>query len=121
MLKTILVLHLAGALGLAALMLAALLAVLKNRLNNLKSFAANIGVGLGLQLVTGSLLVWASRTPGTVSSFCSKIGIYLAVVAAVEGLLFYKIRQSRNFPAAIVASSALVGVGFAAMTLAFGF
>jgi len=115
--RIILLFHILGAFTMAALMISAVIFILQNKTERLETLAKNISYGLGFQLVTGSLLVFADVTRGSIISFCSKIGLYILIVAGVETLLFYKMKKL-NFPLSTVLGSSAVGMSFAIITLA---
>lgn len=111
--------HLTGALVLGILILKTVIVLVSKTSSKYNNLAWKIGLGSGYQLVTGSLLEMSAHRPDSLLVFCSKIGLYLAVVLIIEGLLFIQIRRdSRNvFPIRAVSYSLTFGLFFTALTI----
>ena len=89
----LLVVHITGAFGTGAAILAALGALIRKRVRSLPVAAVRIGYLGAFQLVTGSALAYA--TQGSLFAFCARIGLYLALVFGTEFLLFFSMAKDR--------------------------
>jgi hypothetical protein len=119
MVSVFLAVHLIGAGGVGTLMIGAVTDLLRRAPQRLHTIAALVGVGTGVQLVTGSLLVLAEPNGFSVFRFCANIGLYLGLVAAVETMLWWRLRTARagRFPFRLTFSSVSVGTMVAALSL----
>lgn len=52
---------------------------------------------VAFEIASGFGLVLMQFSEGALVHYCVRIGLYLLVVGAVEGLLFYKLKQSKVF------------------------
>lgn len=122
--QILLLLHLAGAAGLGALLLFAIATLMGTRTARQGTsladgqnaryvwYAKSIGMGTGVQLVTGSLLSLAGED-GSLLRFCARIGAYLVIIGIVEGALFLRIHRTvAILPLRFVGSSLAIGIVF---------
>jgi hypothetical protein len=111
--------HITGALLLGYFIVSALVQIYTNKENTFKKSAITIGLAAGYQLITGSLLALDIQTKSGLFGFCSKIGLYLAIVISVEYLLFYRMQKNTAviMPARLVLSSLIIGIVFTGATI----
>lgn len=123
MFKTILFLHILGALSVFGLMAASLFAIYKKQGGRYTSYAKAIGYNFGFQLLSGSALTWLSLNQTSILAFCGKIAFYVLSVAIVEGILFYQMRRNteNSFPALAIFNSSAVGLAAVIFTIIFRF
>ena len=123
MFKTILFFHILGALSVFGLMTASLFSIYKKQESKYATYAKAIGYNFGFQLVSGSALTWFSLTQTSILTFCGKIAFYVASVAVVEGVLFYKMRGNtqNSFPAFAVLNSSALGLAAVILTIVLRF
>lgn len=112
--QVLLLTHILGSIVVGILVAAILYLVFRGKSSLYKTFALYLGISAGYQLVTGSLLAIATPGSHSIFAFCSKIGIYLAIVLATEVLLYVKMRKNNVvlYPLRAVASSLSVGLLF---------
>lgn len=96
--------------------LTALAAIIRGHINRYAQLAQFIGIGFGIQLVTGSILTLIH--PGSMMTYCVRIGFYIVTVTAIETLLYIKMTQSRHlFPWKLAGFSGGLGLAVSLLTL----
>jgi hypothetical protein len=112
--------HLFGALFMAIFVAISVFSMLRKKSEHYPLCASAIGFIACWQLITGALFTLTQKVPGTLLLFCTRIGLYLAVVFVVEAVLFLKIKNARlAFPRNSVAF--FMGTGMLAAFLTIGF
>ncbi|MDP3685205.1 MAG: hypothetical protein Q8R32_00045 [bacterium] len=113
MAQTLLFLHFAGALVTGAFVLWGIVLVVRPASEHAGNAARAIALGAAYQLVTGSLLAIADPQGSSLLRFCTRIGLYVAIVVMTEGALFWRMKGvGIPFPAHLVTASAAVGMAF---------
>ena len=110
--------HIFGSFILFIMMFTALLAVKRGFREHYGTLAVKIGLGSAWQLISGSILTLFAPEKPQLFYFCSRIGIYLTLILAVELLLFYKMRSAAQiFPFHQVVSSITLGAVFVVLVI----
>lgn len=110
--------HITGALLLGFFIVSALVQIYTNKENTFKKSAITIGFAAGYQLITGSFLALDIQTKSGLFGFCSKIGLYLAIVISIEYLLFYRMQKNAVImPIRLVLASLIIGIIFTGATI----
>lgn len=93
MYKALLATHIFGAIFVGIFIVLAIISMLKQEKQNYSFFAKSIGLGGGLQLITGALLPVFGHS--TLFSFCTKIGIYMSIIFMMEYFLFLSMKRTQ--------------------------
>lgn len=113
-----LILHLAGAAVIAGLIIKTLVVLVQSRVSAYGGTAKAIALITAWQLITGSLLTIVKLQETSLLVFCARIGVYLAVVVAMEMLLLAKMRQAQlPFPKSFVNASVSAGLVAVVVTI----
>jgi uncharacterized membrane protein len=114
----LLIAHLSGALVMGALIIQTIFVLAKNKSRYYKQTAKNIALNTGFQLVSGATLALTHAGTDPLAQYCSKIGIYLALVTFAEFFLYKQLKNEKEaeFPVRTVVSSVSTGILFAVFT-----
>lgn len=75
----------------------ALLAILRRKSETYSNLAKSIAAIALFEIGSGFGLVLMQWSTDNMIHYCARIGVYLLVIGAVEGLLLYKLKQSKVF------------------------
>ena len=120
MFETFLYLHLTGAALMGVLGIWAVVEVVRRDSTKLALIAKLLAAGLLYQVISGSALGFVKQ--GTLLAFCSRIGLYLFIILAIEVLIFVRMKaQSGEFPMRFVTRMCTVSVltGLAAVVIIY--
>lgn len=98
----VLTLHIFGALISFYLVFSGLFAVRRREENKFRSYFKFIALSALFEVVSGTILFLEQIERASLASFCTRITIYLVIIASTQILLYFKIRQKE-----IAASSPL--------------
>lgn len=116
MYQMLLLMHIFGAVLVGGFILSALVAIFLGHINRYAQLAQTIAIGFGIQLTSGSLLTLIR--PGSMMTYCVRIGFYIVTVATIEILLYIKMTQSHHFfPWKLAGFSGGFGLVVSALTL----
>lgn len=104
-----LALHLLGAVALAALVMASIFTVVRGRAHEAAGYARSLALLALVQTGTGACLAFISPG-GSALAFCSKIGVYIAVIVITELFLFRTARGSEAFPLRPVLGAVFISI-----------
>lgn len=112
MFSLILALHLGGFIIIGGLVIFSIKAALYSQYDRMSFMAKSLAVASFVQLCSGSLLLFLQESSRSLGTFCARIGAYLAVIIAIEALLYWKIRQnqSQHFPLTTVTTLMTTGI-----------
>lgn len=119
MFPIILALHLLGFIIIAGLVIASIVTVVRSQYDRMSFMAKSLAIASVVQLCSGSLLLLVQEPSRSLGTFCVRIGAYLAVIIAVEVLLYWKINQGnrQRFPLTTVTSLMAAGIIMTVVTL----
>jgi hypothetical protein len=117
MTKTILLLHIAGAVLSAGTILISLWSIYQKADNILQRLAVLLATLLGFELITGSILAILNPSGISLLGFCRNIGLYTLTILLTEAVLYYHMPNRRMFPKVTLAASSGAGLLSTAYTL----
>ncbi|HEY4496623.1 MAG TPA: hypothetical protein VI432_00530 [Candidatus Paceibacterota bacterium] len=108
----LLVLHIIGGVLIGLLIILSFLCILFGKNRYYIWLAGAIGIGGGVQLVTGSLLTMISS--GSLLMFCARISLYLVTIIVAEGVLWIAMSKDKLiFPPKLVFAPIIGSLAFA--------
>lgn len=119
MFSLILTLHLGGFIIIGGLVIISIISVLHSQYDRMSLMAKSLAIASIVQLSSGSVLLFLQESSRSLATFCTRIGAYLAVIIAVEAILYWKINQnqSQRFPLTTVTSLMATGIMLTIATL----
>jgi hypothetical protein len=121
MYSAILVAHITGAVVTAVVAFFALLAMMMRNEHVYRRAAVMLASLAAFEVVSGTVLAVMSASV-SVASICGNIGLYVAAVAALEAVLFMRMKKTtQKFPSMQAVATMGTSLAFLALAAAFGF